>query len=211
MKINQYTTQQSTVDPQDFFDMDHFDGVGFESAKITGADLRRALLGGLFTQTVNGATLTGTAEQSLLGTGLGTLTVPANGFTVGDTFHANVSGVISAANNETIRVKVKSGAVILADTGVITLPTITTKVFEIELDFCVRAVGAAGVAQLASHGEFTYNKDSNDRFEGKNFFLGNTTTFDTTISNTLSITVEWGSANAANQITSLISYLKQVF
>jgi hypothetical protein len=119
--------------------------------------------------------------------------------------------VISAANNETIRIRVKSGAVILADSGVITLPTITTKVFEIEMDFCVRALGAAGVAVIAAHGEFTYNKDSNDRFEGKNFFLGNTSTFDTTISNTLSFTIEWGSANATNQITSLISYLKQVF
>jgi hypothetical protein len=211
MKINQYPLQETTVNEQSFFDMDHWDGLAFESAKITGADLRKALLGGLFTQTANGAQLTGTGEQSLLGTGLGSLTVPANGFTVGDTFHANVSGVISAANNETIRVKVKSGSVILADSGVITLPTITTKIFEIEMDFCVRALGAAGVAVLATHGEFTYNKDSNDRFEGKNFFLGNTSTFDTTISNTLSFTIEWGSANATNQIASLISYLKQVF
>ena len=211
MKINQYPLQQTTVDPQDFFDMDHFDGLAFQSAKITGADLRRALLGGLFTQTVNGATLTGTAEQSLLGTGLGSLTVPANGFTVGDTFHANVSGEIDAANAETIQVKVKSGTVILADSGLITLPAITTKVFEIEMDFCVRAIGAAGVAVIGTHGEFTYNKDSNDRFEGKNFISANTTTFDTTISNTLSITVQWGSANVTNRITSYISYLKQVF
>jgi len=211
MKINQYPLQETTVNEQSFFDMDHWDGLAFESAKITGADLRKALLGGLFTQTANGAQLTGTGEQSLLGTGLGSLTVPANGFTVGDTFHANVSGVISAANNETIRIRIKSGSVVLADSGVITLPTVTSKAFEIEMDFVIRAIGAAGVAFIGTNGEFTYNRDSNDRFEGKTFIQSNSTTFDTTISNTLDITAQWGSANVVNEITSTIFYLKQVF
>lgn len=211
MKINQYPLQQTSVDPQDFFDMDHWNGSAFESAKINGADLRRALLGGMFTQTANGPSATGSAEQTIVGTGLGSLSVPANGFAVGDTFHANISGVMSAANNETITVRIKSGSIVLASSGAITLPTITTKAFEIEMDFCIRAIGAAGVAQIGTTGEFTYNRDSNDRFEGKSFIQSNTTTFDTTGSNTLDITVQWGSDNVANSITSLIFYLKQVF
>jgi hypothetical protein len=211
MKINQYPLQETTVNEQSFFDMDHWNGSAFESAKITGADLRRALLGGLYTQTANGPTVTGTSEQTIIGTGLGSLSVPANGFQVGDTFHANIAGVLSAANNETIRIRIKSGSVVLADSGVIILPTITLKAFEIEMDFVIRAIGTAGVALIGTNGEFTYNRDSNDRFEGKTFIQSNNTTFNTTISNTLDITAQWGSANAANQITSTIFYLKQVF
>lgn len=166
----------------------------------------------LYTQTATSTPVSATtSELSLLDGGLGTLTIPANGFKVGDSFHAIVKGHISSANNQTIRIRIKSNAVLLADTGLVTLPQITSKHFKLDVDFTVRALGVAGVASIASGGEFTYSKDANNAFEGSNFSTENNTTFDTTISNTLIITVQWGSTNAANSIYSEIFTLNKTY
>lgn len=155
----------------------------------------------IFAQTANSTPVTATTtETTLLDGGVGSLTVPANGFAVGDSFLGTLAGHISAQNNDTIRIKIKSGAAILGDTGLITLPSITSKHFNIELRFTIRTIGAAGVASIASFGQFTYSKNSGNQFEGADFSTINTTTFDTTISNTLDITVQWGSNNANNNI-----------
>lgn len=155
----------------------------------------------IFAQTANSTPVTATTtETTLLDGGVGSLTVPANGFAVGDSFLGTLAGHISTQNNDTIRIKIKSGAAILGDTGLITLPSITSKHFNIELRFTIRTIGAAGVASIASFGQFTYSKNSGNQFEGADFSTINTTTFDTTISNTLDITVQWGSNNANNNI-----------
>mgnify|MGYP003349639383 FL=1 len=49
---------------------------------------------------------------------------------------------------------------------------------------------------------FTFTKDASNAFEGENVSIINNTTFDTTISNTLDITAQWDSTNAANKIYS---------
>ena len=158
-------------------------------------------LGRLYTQTVTSPAITATVtEKALIASGLGYLTIPANGFKVGDSFHAILKGHISSANNQTIQIRIKAGSILLTDTGVITLPQITSKHFKLDIDFTVRALGGAGVASIASGGEFTYSKDASNAFEGSNFSTENNTTFDTTISNTLAITAQWGSTNAANSI-----------
>lgn len=167
---------------------------------------------GLYTQTDTSPPVTGTTvESSLLDGGLGSLTVPANGFSVGDSFHAIIKGHLSAANNQTLHIRIKSGSVLLADTGIITLPQITTKHFKLDIDFTVRALGVAGVASIVSGGEFTYSKDASNAFEGSNFSTENNTTFDTTISNTLSITAQWGSNNATNSIYSELFTLSKTY
>jgi hypothetical protein len=167
---------------------------------------------GLYTQTETGNNVTAsTTESSIVGGGLGTLTVPANGFQVGDSFHAIIKGHISSANNQTLRIRVKSGSVLLADTGLITLPQITSKHFKLDIDFTVRALGSAGSSSIVSGGEFTYSKDASNAFEGSNFSVENNTTFNTTISNTLDITVQWGSNNASNSIYSEIFTLSKTY
>lgn len=166
----------------------------------------------LYTQTASSTPVTGTtAELSLLDGGLGSLTIPANGFNIGDSFHAIVKGHISSANNQTIRIRIKTGSILLADTGVITLPQITSKHFKLDVDFTIRALGGPGVATIVSGGEFTYSKDASNAFEGSNFSVENNTTFDTTINNTLSITVQWGSTSASNNIYSEIFTLTKTY
>jgi hypothetical protein len=167
---------------------------------------------GVFAQTANSTPITATtSERTLIDGGVGTLTVPPNAFSVGDSFLASMTGIISSANNETIQIKVKSGSAILGDSGPISLPQTTSKHFDLRIVFTVRQIGAAGTASIAVAGEFTYSKDASNAFEGDDFSTINTTTFDTTTSNTLDITAQWGSTNAANVIYSEVFILNKIF
>jgi hypothetical protein len=170
------------------------------------------LVYGLFSQTSNGSTVTNTTtETSIVGTGVGTLSVPSNGFSIGDSFLGRIIGHISSRNNDTIRIKVKSGTAILGDTGLITMPQTTSKHFTIDLNFTVRTLGAAGVASIITGIVFTYSKDASNAFEGDDSSIINNTTFDTTSSNILDVTVEWGAADALNSIYSEYFTLNKVY
>jgi hypothetical protein len=167
---------------------------------------------GLFSQTGNSVTVSATTtETSVIDGGIGTLSVPANGFTIGDSFRADIGGVLNAANNETIRVRVKSGSVILLDSGPQTLPTVTNDVWTMSLNFTIRQIGVAGIASIVSLGAFHYTKLSTGNVEGFSFNTVNNTTFDTTVSNTLDITIQWGSNNVGNSIYSDIFVLNKIF
>lgn len=159
---------------------------------------------GLYAQTANSAIVTNTtAETTIIGTGVGTLSVPANGFSVGDSFRAVLGGVMNAGNSETIRIKLKSGSVILLDSGLQNLGSaVTDDVWSLNIDFTIRQLGAAGVASIVSLGSFHYTKTNNASVQGFGFNVVNSTTFNTTISNTLDITVQWGSASTGNNIYS---------
>lgn len=166
---------------------------------------------GIFAQTANSPAVTAsTTESTILDGGEGSLTVPVNGFAVGDSFMLTIGGHISTANNQTLHIRIKSGSVILADTGALSMAQVTNRHWNLEIRFTIRAIGAAGVAAIASFGTFTYSKNAN-QFEGTDFSIVNTTTFDTTISNTLDVTAEWGSNNASNTIYSESAILTKIF
>jgi hypothetical protein len=167
---------------------------------------------GLFAQTANSVPITNTAiETSLVNGGVGTMSVPANGFKVGDSFRAIVAGVLNSANNQTIRIRVKTGSVILLDSGAQPISNINNDVFSLNVDFTIRQLGTAGVASIVSLGTFHYVKTSNASTQGFAFNVVNSTTFNTTIPNTLDITVQWGSANAGNSIFSDIFILNKTY
>lgn len=168
--------------------------------------------GGLFAQTGNSTPISGTnVETTLINGGVGTLSVPANGFQIGDSFRAIFGGVLNTANNQTLRIRVKSGSVLLLDSGAQPITNITNNVFSLNIDFTIRQLGAAGVASIVSLGTFHYVKTSNGVTEGFAFNVINNTTFDTTINNTLDVTVQWGSNNAGNSIYSDIFILNKTY
>ena len=170
---------------------------------------------GLFAQTANSAIITNTiAETSLINGGVGTLSVPANGFQVGDSFRAVIAGVLNAANNQTITIKVKAGnnaSIILVNSGAKSISNITNNVFSLNIDFTVRALGAAGTASIVTLGTFHYTKTSNGVTEGFAFNQVDSTNFDTTIDNELDITVQWGAASTSNSIFSDIFVLNKTY
>lgn len=158
---------------------------------------------GLYAQTSLGIYVHATTvETSLIGAGVGSLTVPANGFQVGDSFVAKMCGYLSSANNETVHIRVKADGIVIADAGVFTLNLATNKHFELTIDFTVAKIGGPGVAELFVNGQFSYNKNSNSNIDGTNFSFIDNTLFDTTTSLTLNITAQWGSANINNSIQS---------
>lgn len=167
---------------------------------------------GLYVQTALGPIITNTTVQtSLIGAGVGTLTVPPNSFKVGDSFVAKMCGYLSCANNETIHIRVKSDGNIIVDAGVFEMKISTNKYFELTLDFTVTKIGVAGVAELFTNGQYSYNNNSLGELLGNNFALVTTTIFDTTVLNALSITAEWGLAKPENSIQSQNFVLNKVY
>ena len=167
---------------------------------------------GLFSQTGNSVTISGTTtETTLIGNGVGTLSVPANGFQVGDSFMVRMMGHISSKNNETLVIRIKTDSIVLGDSLTVTLPQTTNKHYTIDINFSIRSIGAAGVASIVTGVVFTYSKDASNAFEGTDFTTLNSTTFNTTISNTLNITAQWGSTEAQNSIYSEYFVLNKVY
>ena len=167
---------------------------------------------GLYNQTVASTPITNTiTETSLINGGVGSLTIPANLFRVGEAFQTTLTGHISSLNNHTLRIRMKADSYSLADTGVMILPAITTKHWVLSIYFTINQIGAAGVASVSTGGSFTYNKDAASLFEGINFSYENNTTFNTTIDNTLAITAQWGQANSGDSIYSNICTLIKTY
>lgn len=167
---------------------------------------------GLYAQTKLGNPITfADGETSLIGVGVGTLTVPADSFKVGDSFIIKMCGPVSCGNNMGLAIKVRSNGIIILETPVFELATCTDRTYDLILDFTVASTGGAGTAQLFANGSFTYNKNSSVAFEGVNFRQISGTTFDTTIDNELTITAEWLEDSLTNQIASQNFTLTKIY
>jgi hypothetical protein len=167
---------------------------------------------GLYAQTELGTVITNTiVETSLIGPGVGTLSVPPNSFKVGDSFTVKMCGNLSCANNETIHIRIKSDGTVIADAGVFQMKIATNKFFELIIDFTIAQIGGPGVGKLHVNGQYSYNQNSNTQLDGVNFALISNTVFDTTVLNDLSITAHWGSANVDNSIQSQNFVLQKVY
>ena len=168
---------------------------------------------GLFAQTANSTLITNTTtETSLINGGVGSLTVPANGFQIGDSFRAVFGGVINANNNQNITIRIKAGSLVLLSSGLQNLgSSVINDVWSLNIDFTIRQIGAAGVASIVSLGAFHYTKTNNASVQGFGFNIVNNTTFDTTISNTLDVTAQWQNASTGNNIYSDIFMLNKTY
>ena len=171
--------------------------------------------GGLSAGTSNSAILTAsTAEQSILSaTFVGSRTAPANTFGVGDSFVAVLAGNFSAANGDTLTLRLKGGplgATVLSSI-VVPLNNATGTYFELEIDFVVRSLGAAGVGDIVANYDFSYNQASGGNFQGERKCEVNNTNFDTTVDNVLDITAQFSSTSANNSIETLLSALVKVY
>jgi hypothetical protein len=167
---------------------------------------------GLYSQTEDSVIVSGTTtESSLIGNGIGFISVPQNGFSVGDSFSANLYGLISSVNNDTIRIRVRTGGVLFLDSAPQTTISLTDDSWELFINFTIRQVGPSGVAIINSSGSFHTTKKNSTTVQGFSFNNQNNSTFDTTINNALEITVQWGSSDSGNKIYSDIFNLTKIF
>jgi hypothetical protein len=168
---------------------------------------------GLFAQTANSIPVANTAvETTIVGTGVGTLTVPANSFSIGDSFTCALDGILSSGSSATLHIRIKTlTGVILADTGIIDMAAATDKPWVMNLYFTVRVLGGVTVASISSGGLFSYIRNGGTQFEGYVLSTVNNTTFNTTINNTLVITAQWDPASTGNSIVSKNFTLTKVY
>ena len=103
-----------------------------------------------------------------------------------------------------------AGAV-LCDTGIIDMDLATNKPFLLSLYFTIRTLGGVGVASISSGGLFSYIRNGGTQFEGYVLSQINTTTFDTTIDNTLVVTAQWNTGSASNTIQSFNFVLQKIY
>jgi hypothetical protein len=168
---------------------------------------------GLFAQTGDSATVSATTvETSIIGPGKGVLSVPPNSFQIGDSFQVEMDGDITCINTATIHVHVRTtGGAILIDTGVLDLDTATNRHWLLNLYFTIRQIGGTTVASISSGGMFSYVKNSGQTYEGFPLSMVNNVDFDTTITNTLDISVLWNTDNSGNRIFSRNLTLTKIY
>jgi hypothetical protein len=91
------------------------------------------------------------------------------------------------------------------------MSTATNDVWQFSINFTVRSLGVAGTASIVSLGVFHTTKQSNGAPQGFAFNTVNSTTFDTTVSNTLDVTVQFSSTRLSNSIYTDIFVLNKIY
>jgi hypothetical protein len=167
---------------------------------------------GLFTQTGDSVVVSATTDETtVIGAGVGTLLVPPNGFSIGDSFRIKMGGVISNPSNNDIRIRLKSGSVDLGDSLFQNLSTHSNDTWCLDIDFIIRNIGGTGTASIMTIGSFATTKKNGGDIQGFSFETLNNTTFNTTISNTLNITVEWDQVDSGDIIYSRTFVLNKIY
>jgi hypothetical protein len=169
---------------------------------------------GLFSQTADSDPIVNTTEiRTLIGDGVGALSVSANTFKVGDSFQITMIGHLSAINSDllTINLIETNSSIILATSGGISMRGSTNQHFELQATFTIRQIGAPTIASIFTGAFFNYARDSSNTLESVIFSNGNSTTFDTTQNNRLDITAEWSNASPNNSIYSEILSLTKIY
>jgi hypothetical protein len=169
---------------------------------------------GLYAQTEQSVPITDDSAHTIIGSGVGTLSVPENGFQVGDSFNAEFGGILSCKNGETISIRILSGTNTLSLSPVFTMPSsgVNNQVWTMSVNFTVRAIGAAGTASIVVIANFHVLKLASGTQEGFGWRTINQSTFDTTVSNQLEIAARWGSNTPAqNSIYSDVFVLHKTY
>lgn len=151
-----------------------------------------------------------TVETTLLnGTFVGTLTLSANSLAVGDSFKLNLGGLITSvsSNSFSISIKTTDGVILAEKTGISVGPSATSKRWNLDATLTVRVTGEAATAQIATFAVF----DGDFTAPTYQFSTVNSTTFDTTVDNTLVVTAKWGTAALDSFIYTQICTLNKVY
>jgi hypothetical protein len=148
----------------------------------------------MFTQTATGSCTNTTTQTTITSTGVGSLTLPANFFIAGRTLKIEGMGYHSSTGNPSITIRVKLGSTTIATlTG--SSGNGSNDTFRVSGVITCRTTGASGTVfpQLEydeiQHNGLTAGSDGTAAV-----------TIDTTINQALTITAQWGTANAGNTI-----------
>lgn len=163
--------------------------------------IKQTLQGVIFTQTADKTFNNTAAETSLIGTGVGTVTLPANFWAPGKTVRIAGMGYLADTGTPTFTLKVKIGSVVVFNSGAITMPTLTGNQFLfVKAVLTCRTTGATGTVFCTIE---AYCNNGATAVQSFNASVNTaTSTVDTTASAALDVTGTWGTANASNAATS---------
>jgi hypothetical protein len=158
---------------------------------------------GLFSQTSIKTIVNTNVETSLIGTGVGSLSVPANYFQNGYSFLYKTGGIFrDSANGQLIRFRLRNSGV-LFDSGILVLSNVNTlRGWNIECQFTYYG------GNIITNFSFSYTDGNTDSF---GFTNQGTNPINNTLPNVLDFTVTWTTANANNTISSNYGTLTKIF
>lgn len=179
-------------------------GSGSDSGQLS--TINGTASGVYFTQTADAALANSTTETSILGTGAGTKTLAAGAVNaVGRTIRINVKGMVSNfSGSPTLTIRIKIQGVTIA-TGTVAMVNATNNDFEISQIITVRSTGTGG--SFSTSGSFNHGMTTGSSGRASIVVAGTQTT-DLTLSRSLDITAQWGTAHASNSITSQVATIE---
>ena len=156
---------------------------------------------GLFTATADATIANTSTNLTLVGTGLGSMTVPQDGFFVGDTFKLRVTGTRQMGLATTHDFEIKIGLIVIGTFALGSIGAINS--WAIEADITIRTIGATGTVQLGA----TFLADT-----GQNAITQNTVIDTTLVAGSLfDVRGSFGVADAGNILTSKTVSLTKLY
>jgi len=150
----------------------------------------------LFDATANKTIGNSNTETTLIGTGVGSLILPASFLTAGKVLRLTAYGFISTTGTPTVTVKLKFGSTIICSSGAVTTGSgISNLVFAVDLLLTCRTVGASGT--VISAGEVQIGAVNAGLYPTS----GTTVVVDTTGTLAVDLTEQWGAVDPANTLT----------
>jgi hypothetical protein len=136
------------------------------------------------------------AETPIIGTGIGTLTLPANVLRANKALLHDLLGFISCTGTPTLNIKLKLGSVVIAATGAVTLESgLSLAVLSLRAIMRCVTVGSPGTviaSGVVGIGTKLFNLYPTS---------GAAVNVDTAVSELIGITATWGAADPANTLT----------
>ena len=155
--------------------------------------------GSLFNATASTTVANTTIETTIFPSGTGTKTLDANFLAVAKTVEIELWGTIASTGTPTLRIKFKLGSTIVIDTTAATLSTITgTNIWRATATIDCRTAGGSGT--VFGQGMVSYHTGASG-LAGIASPNTTTSTIDTTTTQVIDVTAQWGTASASNTIT----------
>lgn len=196
IRLDNYTGNTNTLTNGDLWHTLELGGLKSQFAGSLGY-FRRTLITSFGTRTVTNTASESTTIPSSL---VGSTTFAGLFFQAGKTLTIRMRGIYSTANSsQTLRIKVKLNAIVLADTGVQTLPSHTDKYWQLDVLVNCATTGTSGT--FYTSGTFDIDDPNQESFDTHPLFNTGTVTVNTTAIQTLDVTAQWGAANANNKFT----------
>ncbi len=151
----------------------------------------------IFTQRILGTALASSVTAtSIVGLGVGTLTLPANFWVLGKSIRFKIAGTVSTTATPTLAFLIKIGSTTIVTTGAVTMGTVSGVSFGVDVMLTCYAVGptativGVGTAYMGGgvFGDMIVTTAAN---------------VDTTAAGLLDCTAQWGTSSSSNTIQSI--------